>query len=114
MTLYRDGNELGTSRTGTVSTVWTVVDAAAGDGVHTYTATATDGWGTESAPSEPSQVRVDRTPPLLNVVGDPDGTAYTWPARPPRPTLAPSDAGSGVATSRDEWLTPTGDPAAGS
>ncbi len=53
---------------------WTVAIAGVPEGVHEYTATATDAVEHTSAPSEGRRVRVDLTPPAApEVSGDPNG-----------------------------------------
>ena len=53
---------------------WTRAISDVGEGMHAYTATATDAAGHTGPPSAPRSVRVDRTPPSApQVSGGPDG-----------------------------------------
>jgi hypothetical protein len=94
--------------------VWTIDNTVPGAGSYSFTATATDLAGNVSGASTALVVTVDTVAPVLHVSGDANGTSYTLPNLPLRPTFAPTDTdGSGVVSSSDSWSTPVNPGATG-
>jgi eukaryotic-like serine/threonine-protein kinase len=72
VTLFRDGAEVGNTNANS-SGSWTITDPGpVGDGVHTYTAVATDDQGSTSEPSPGIDVTVDTAAPTTTITSGPD------------------------------------------
>jgi hypothetical protein len=87
---------------GTTSNSTTLGESKSGQ---TVTGTAKDnaGWtATDSA----GTFYVDLSDPLLNISGPGSGSSSICDGRPARPSFAPADAISGLASSSDSWTTP--------
>jgi len=82
VSVYDNGTLLGTTNANGAG-AWTFTPAAAlPQGVHSFTATATDVAGNVSAPSTAYAVTVDTTPPGAPVINPTDGGAVTGTAEP--------------------------------
>jgi probable HAF family extracellular repeat protein len=106
VTLLRHGAAVGTARARSGAGAWAIATTVGGDGTYVFTATAADVAGNVSTTSPALTVRADTVAPVLNVSGAASGTSFTLPSLPVRPSFAPADAGSGLASSEDTWTTP--------
>jgi streptogramin lyase len=107
VTLYRSGANEGTTTAANGSGAWSLTDHVSTDGTYVYTVTATDPAGNTSPASKALGVTVDTHAPELNVTGAANGSEYTLPALPTRPTFSPADpGGSGITNQQDNWTTP--------
>lgn len=69
--IFDDGNSVGSAATDAAGT-WTVSLTGVADGVHPYTARATDIAGNTSSPSETRTITVDTSPPETTIASGPE------------------------------------------
>ncbi len=71
-----------------------------------YSASVSDAAG-NSASAGVTGIDVDLTRPALNITGAASGSSTVCGSIPTRPTFAPADSGSGLASSDDSWTVPS-------
>ena len=96
VSVYENGRFLGTVVADAQTGVWTITTAPLADGLHSFTATATDASGNQSAATPPASITIDTAPPAAPVItsyGDDTG-----------------NRGDGITKDRDLTVVGTAEP----